>query len=321
MPPTIISPWAFPIGALMALLLTMGLLYWQGWRRRQRRERPPIQSSLLRPPGHSLSIRLLEKGDALFTPIAVMAVCAAGLVAGWAALIPILLSRPFGIWLTEHGGWIVFFHTPLLPVTLTCVSGTIGFLAGVSYGLLRTSQLFKEIHSLRLGLRGEQAVGEKLQELAAEGFRSFHDLPAGKNWNIDHVVVGPPGVFAIETKTRSKRKAPPGRKDQEVVYDGKVLRFPWFTNHKAREQAAANASWLGNYLRQSTGIESLRVTGMLVIPGWFVSPQSDPRNYAVPALPESLLGKHLRRLPRTLTDQQIQQIAFQVEQKCRDVEF
>lgn len=38
-------------------------------------------------------------------------------------------------------------------------------------------------------------------------------------------------------------------------------------------------------------------------------------------MPETLLAKHLRGLPRTLTEQQIQQIAFQVEQKCRDVDF
>lgn len=39
------------------------------------------------------------------------------------------------------------------------------------------------------------------------GNRSFHDFPAGKDWNIDHVAVGPGGVFAIETKTRSKRQS------------------------------------------------------------------------------------------------------------------
>lgn len=187
--------------------------------------------------------------------------------------------------------------------------------------MARISQLAGEIRGLQLGLRGEQAVAEKLLELASDGYRSFHDFPAAKDWNIDHVVVGPPGVFAIETKTRSKRKAPPGKKDHEVLYDGEVLSFPWFTNNKAAEQAAANASWLGNYLRKSTGIDPLWVTGLLVIPGWYVAPATDPRDHKVRAMPETALAKHLRGLPRTLTEQQIQQIAFQVEQKCRDVEF
>ncbi|MGO8930873.1 MAG: nuclease-related domain-containing protein [Limisphaerales bacterium] len=310
MPPLTITPWAFPIGVLVAALLTAGLLLWQRRRRSQRRERPPIQTRLLRPPGHTLAIWLQEREEGLFTPIAVLAVCAAGLFAGWAAVGPILVSSAFGQWRAEHGGWAALLRMPLLPATISCACGTIGFLAGVGYGLLRTSQLFKEIHWLRLGLRGEQAVAEKLLELAPEGYRAFHDFPAAKNWNIDHVLVGPPGVFAIETKTRSKRKAPPGKKDQEVVYDGKVLQFPWFTNNKAPEQAAANARWLESYLRKSTGIESLKASSLLVIPGWYVRPANDPRNHKVRAMPETLLATHLHELPRILTDQQIQQICF-----------
>ena len=321
MPAPAINPWAFPIGVLVAALLTAGLLLWQRRRRSQRRERPPIQTKLLRPPGHTLAIWLQEREEGLFTPIAVLALCAGGLFAGWAAVGPILVSSGVAQWRADHGGWVAFLRMPLLPATLSCACGTIGFLAGAGYGLVRTSRLCNEIHWLRLGLRGEQAVAEKLLELAPEGYRTFHDFPAAKNWNIDHVLVGPPGVFAIETKTRSKRKAPPGKKDQEVLYDGKVLRFPWFTDNKASEQATANAQWLGNYLRKSTGIESLWVPGLLVIPGWYVAYENDPRNHAVQAMPESRLAKHLRGLPRTLNDQQIQQIAFQVEQKCRDVEF
>jgi hypothetical protein len=275
----------------------------------------------LRPPGHTLAIWLQEREEELFTPIAVLAACAGGLFAGWAAVGPILVSSGVAQWRADHGGWVAFLRMPLLPVTISCVCGTVGFLAGAGYGLVRTSQLFNEIHSLRLGLRGEQAVAEKLLELAPEGYRAFHDFPAAKNWNIDHVVVGPSGVFAIETKTRSKRKAPRGKKDQEVLYDGKVLHFPWFTNKKAVEQAAGNARWLESYLRQSTAIQSLRVAGLIVIPGWFVRPINDPTDHTVRAMPESLLARHLHDLPRILTDQQIQQIAFQVEQKCRDVEF
>jgi hypothetical protein len=321
MPPPIVNPWALLIGELVAVVLMVALLLWQRWRRRQRRERPPVQAKLLRPPGQTLAIWLQDKEESMLTPMGVLVACAAGLVAGWAAAGPILFSSAFAQWRADHGGWAALFNMPLLPATLTAASATIGFLAGMGYGLAQTAQLLKEIRSLRLGLRGEQAVAEKLLELAPEGYRSFHDLPAGKDWNIDHVLVGPPGVFAIETKTRSKRKAPPGKKDQEVLYDGKVLRFPWFTNDKAAGQAKANAAWLGDFIRKSTGDDSLWATGLLVIPGWYVAFASDPRDYTVQAMPETRLAKHLLGLPHILNEQQIQQIAFQVEQKCRDVEF
>ena len=48
---------------------------------------------------------------------------------------------------------------------------------------------------------------------------------------------------------------------------------------------------------------------------------SNPMEHAVRAMPETALASYLRNLPCFLSDQQIQQIAFQVEQKCRDVEF
>jgi hypothetical protein len=41
-----------------------------------------------------------------------------------------------------------------------------------------------------------------LEPLRAEGFRVVHDI-TDTGFNIDHVVVGPPGVYAIETKFRS----------------------------------------------------------------------------------------------------------------------
>lgn len=49
------------------------------------------------------------------------------------------------------------------------------------------------------GARGEARVGRELERLHAEGFHIFHDWDKGRG-NVDHFIVGPPGVFAIETK-------------------------------------------------------------------------------------------------------------------------
>ena len=45
-------------------------------------------------------------------------------------------------------------------------------------------------------------VAEALSELQAIGYRVINDIPR-KGYNIDHVIVGPAGVFAVETKYRS----------------------------------------------------------------------------------------------------------------------
>jgi hypothetical protein len=49
------------------------------------------------------------------------------------------------------------------------------------------------------GARGEEAVGRVLKKLEVHGYRTLHDLETAHG-NLDHVVVGPTGVFAIETK-------------------------------------------------------------------------------------------------------------------------
>jgi hypothetical protein len=53
--------------------------------------------------------------------------------------------------------------------------------------------------SLRRGIEGEERVAELLAELEPNGYRAIHDLDIGRG-NADHVLVGPAGVFVIETK-------------------------------------------------------------------------------------------------------------------------
>jgi len=63
-----------------------------------------------------------------------------------------------------------------------------------SGGLLDPDPLMK-------GIRGERTVREVLDGLDGR-FRVHHDLDTGRG-NVDHVVIGPTGIFAIETKNRS----------------------------------------------------------------------------------------------------------------------
>jgi len=49
------------------------------------------------------------------------------------------------------------------------------------------------------GAVGEQWTGRTLRELEPQGWRIFHDLKASYG-NIDHVVVGPGGVFLLDSK-------------------------------------------------------------------------------------------------------------------------
>jgi hypothetical protein len=53
--------------------------------------------------------------------------------------------------------------------------------------------------ALSRGIRGEERVAEILAQLEPEGYRALHEVDIGRG-DADHVLVGPTGVFVIETK-------------------------------------------------------------------------------------------------------------------------
>ncbi len=70
-----------------------------------------------------------------------------------------------------------------------------------------TCRLIRDYNSRRikrLAYDGEVAVGQELQYLTDHV--AFHDFQAG-TFNIDHILVGASGVYAVETKARSKPDA------------------------------------------------------------------------------------------------------------------
>ncbi|MER7769607.1 nuclease-related domain-containing protein [Kitasatospora sp. NPDC096140] len=53
---------------------------------------------------------------------------------------------------------------------------------------------------LSKGLDGERLVGGLLDGLRAHGWYVLHSVPLPSGADIDHVVIGPPGVFTVNTK-------------------------------------------------------------------------------------------------------------------------
>jgi hypothetical protein len=52
------------------------------------------------------------------------------------------------------------------------------------------------------GASGEEHVGRLLDELADSGWRVIHDASLGRG-NVDHILIGPAGVFTVETKSHA----------------------------------------------------------------------------------------------------------------------
>ena len=72
-------------------------------------------------------------------------------------------------------------------------------------------------HRWQLGIEGEKLVGFRLDRLEAVGWRVLHSVPVGDlTADIDHVLIGPGGVFTVNTKHRRKKSAHLWRDHLEV---------------------------------------------------------------------------------------------------------
>ncbi len=158
-------------------------------------------------------------------------------------LIPFYFSTAF-LWLL----WVVTelelrSHQPLRPKAFL-------FLAIVATGVTTIvfGRLWGKFRNLNRGERGELLVAEQLEELRAIGFRCYHDIVLD-GFNIDHVVVGPPGVFAIETKFRSGSGLIEFRNGQGIFMAGRP------EEGNCLKQARSNAATLNKLVRQDAGIE------------------------------------------------------------------
>lgn len=191
---------------------------------------------------------------------------------------------------------------------------TVTLLTLIGCGMYYGRQMIRELpqgRKLRQAIRAEQAVAQELAASLAGDNRIIHDIQTG-DFNIDHVVITPVGVFAVETKSRLK--PPAGNGSPRVKYDGKRLEFPGWTETKPIEQSTRQAKWLADYLQKSTG-ETFPVFAVLALPGWYIENNVrvteqmvrviNPKNSGWLLLP----GKQ----PIRLDPPAIQRAAFQIE--------
>lgn len=162
--------------------------------------------------------------------------------------------------------WVAWYlGIPRRPVEFTLAMATV-----VGWGVWQIVRALPVIRQYRQGISGERAVGQFLDHLRASGYRVFHDI-VEDDFNIDHALIGPTGVFAIETKTISK----PLVGEPVVEYDGtRVIVDGHSPDRDPVKQVSAAADCVARILEESTG-RRVKVRGVVLYPGWFV--QSQPK--------------------------------------------
>jgi hypothetical protein len=274
-----------PFGVMIGTVWSVAKLH-------RRNSRSPLSHGLIRVPGHRLIQQIIDAHTDL---------------SAYVFLASISLLWPVGL--------AAFQNWKLGTEPTTVLLGTLGvsLLAFSAYKLATT---IKRISNLRLGLHAELDTAHHLGKLAAKGYHIYHDIPAA-GFNIDHLVIGPNGVFAIETKGRRKpRLTNPrtGQRPHEIICESRRLRFPKFTDERFIEQAERQARWCAEWLTRAVGTH-IEVTPVLCFPGWYITYGKQPTPF--PIVTSKAIGSALMRRHSTpLEAQLVRQIVYQVEQRA-----
>jgi hypothetical protein len=132
------------------------------------------------------------------------------------------------------------------------------------------------------GARGEERVGAILSGLSEQGWYVTHDVCLGRG-NIDHVLVGPAGIYAVETKSQRG--------------DIPVDRL----NPRMLKQAYAEKK----LLETVTGLE---VQPLLVFSDAWLVGQVPARRRGVTVLPARMLAWYLSRRRPTMSIEQAREL-------------
>ncbi len=289
--------WMVPMALFVVPMgACVGAMYLLQWIHRERTRRFPFTHKLMRAPGATLREKI---DDGVLDFAGTMAIATA---------IPLFL----------YAGYVRYQLLAPERVTAGFRWSLIVFGTGSCMWLLvRFVRQVNAVRIMRNGLAGEMAVGEELNQLMREGYYVFHDVP-GENFNIDHVLVTPRGVFAVETKVKSKANTKNRLADAKVVFDGNALYFsdrPTFRHADFLKQATDQAVWLRRWLGKAAGAD-VPVTPVLALPGWYVERKGsgvvrvvNPREFA----------SMIRGTRGTLERATMTSVAYQLEQRVRDV--
>jgi hypothetical protein len=172
-----------------------------------------------------------------------------------------------------------------------------GFALDIDYTKVRIGD---DARSWYLGALGERRVGKLLTQLGPE-WAVLNSVPVGSSTSdIDHIVIGPGGVFTINTKNHSG--ATVWVRGRGLMVNGQKQRYLAHTTHEA-ERAAKKLS-------QATGIR-VPVTGVLAFVGLKkldIREAPHAEGIGIALWHERELVKRLTNSPRVLDQQQVQAI-------------
>ena len=167
----------------------------------------------------------------------------------------------------------------------------------IAYAAYKCIVVRRKLRAYRRGEEGERIVAKAIEDnLIPRGYKVIHDIQLtkdGKRFNIDHLVIGGNGVFAVETKNYTK----PRKGCAKVTYDGKQPYWNGMPHNKNEaDQAESAANDAKELIARKTGM-SVDVRPVLCCVGWWAA-SSDLYGHPVLLVMEKTIGNVI---PKVLT--------------------
>lgn len=176
---------------------------------------------------------------------------------------------------------------------------------GLRHALARLTGAKTDERAWRIGADGEEAVAHQLAKLGVQ-WHALHAVRVGKNGaDIDHVVIGPAGVFTINAKHHPRTSVWVG--GDTFMVNGQRVPYIRNSRHEARRAA--------KLLTRQAGF-SVEVTGVIAVMGAHdgFKVKKQPEDGAVVVVQRKRISQYLRRLPQVLHPDDVETI-FEVARR------
>jgi len=191
------------------------------------------------------------------------------------------------------------------------------FLTGSFAGIIISSRFGMKYLQ---GLEGEKLVHDELEPIIRDGYHIINAFP-GDKFDIDFVVVGPSGVYAIEVKNPSKFAA-----EDWIVYEAGSL---YIKSKKAGrsiplrakdpiKQARRGGEWLTRYLSDVLGRRVQCVRSVVLFPRFLVEDHIEPDLMVLN--PKRFVYEHLPKAQQTLAPHEIGNIVTALRARIKTVD-
>jgi hypothetical protein len=148
---------------------------------------------------------------------------------------------------------LVLISVPKLPTRMDLGDYEAAFALAMVFPIIGIWYYWRRYRTWRMGSAGENMVTQVLESKLNDEYYLINDVlyinDRGNKENIDHVVLGPNGIFAIETKHYSGK----------ITCKGSYWQVPFPFGRSPSSQAMGNASWVSKAIKLSGVSETLKV--------------------------------------------------------------